>query len=189
VLIDELLPTYDASEHHSTLIAAPIDRVYPFVRRLDLSRSLLSPLFRLWQRSARRAAPQPGGDGALDLSLQSFLDQGFVLLGERPPEEIVIGLTERVGFGERVRRIGPEEFATFVEPGFAKAAWNFSLVPAGPGRTRLATETRVLCLDPRSRRRFMVYWLFIRFFSGLIRREFLRALKKAAESSAAAPSR
>ena len=189
MLIDELLPEYDASERHSTVIAAPIERVYPLVRRLDLRRSFLSRLFRVWQRSARRVSPRMDRDGGLDLSLQSFLDHGFVLLGERAPEEIVIGLTERVGFGERVRRVGREEFATFVEPGYAKAAWNFSLAPAGSGRTRLATETRVLCLDPRSRRRFMVYWLFIRFFSGLIRREFLRALKKAAESPGGARAR
>jgi hypothetical protein len=187
VLIDELLPSYDASERHHTVVEAPIERVYPFVRTLDLRRSFLSRLFRVWERSARRVSPRLRRDGGLDLSLQSFLDYGFVLLADRPPEEVVIGLTERVGMGERVRRVGPQEFATFVEPGFAKAVWNFSLVPLGPGRTRLTTETRVLCLDPRSRRRFMVYWLVIRFFSGLIRREFLRAIKKAAESPGEAP--
>ena len=181
MLIDEYLPQYDANEVHQTVINAPIDRVYPLVRALDLRHSVLSPPFRLWQRAARwmtPGSPQRHRDG---LSLQNFLDHGFVLLAEQPPHEVVIGLTERVGLGERVRPLEGEAFKNFHEPGFAKAAWNFSLHPLESSRTRLVTETRVLCNDPQSRRRFHVYWRFIRMFSGMIRLEFLRALKKAAE--------
>ena len=187
MLIDDYLPRYDANEVHQTVINAPIDRVYPLVRALDLRHSFLSPPFRLWQRAVRRVSPRSAQQGRGDLSLQSFLDHGFVLLAERPPHELVIGLTERVGFGERVRRVRGEEFKTFNEPGFAKAVWNFSLDPLAPSQTRVVTETRVLCLDARSRRNFGIYWRVIRTFSGMIRMEFLRALKKAAERPTPAP--
>ena len=185
MLIDEFLPRYDANEIHETIVRAPIDRVYPFVRTLDLRRSFLSPVFSLVARP--KGSARSGKDGRGGLSLQTFLDHGFILLAERQPEEVVIGLVERVGFGERVRRIRADEFQTFSEPGFGKAAWNFSLQPVDGGRTKLSTETRVLCLDPTSRRRFMVYWAVIQVFSGLIRMEFLRAIKKAAETPGTEP--
>jgi hypothetical protein len=187
VLIDDFLPQYDVFERHETEIDAPIERVYPFIRALDLRYSFLSSLYRLAERAAGPLFPRKKRVGSSGLSMQIFLDYGFVLLGERPLQEVVIGLTERVGLGDRVRLVQPEEFKAFSESGFAKAAWNFSLFPLGTGQTRLVTETRVLCLDPRSRRRFLVYWRAIRFFSGLIRIEFLRALKKAAEMANAEP--
>ena len=43
------------------------------------------------------------------------------------------------------------------------------------------TETRVYCLDEVSRKRFKLYWMLIRPFSGLIRREILQAVKRNAE--------
>ena len=44
----------------------------------------------------------------------------------------------------------------------------------------------MVCLDPASRRAFGIYWLFVRPFSGLVRREVLRVVKRAAEESAGA---
>jgi hypothetical protein len=48
--------------------------------------------------------------------------------------------------------------------------------------TVLSTETRVLATDAAARRRFRRYWLAIRPFSGLIRRVWLRAIKRRAEA-------
>ena len=48
--------------------------------------------------------------------------------------------------------------------------------------TLLSTETRVLATDPRTRRAFAAYWLFIRAGSGAIRREVLRVVARRAES-------
>ena len=50
------------------------------------------------------------------------------------------------------------------------------------GRT-LTTETTVFAADAASRRRFRPYWLVIRPFSGLVRRLWLRAIKRRAEAS------
>jgi hypothetical protein len=61
---------------------------------------------------------------------------------------------------------------------------NFWTSDAGRGRTRLSTETRIAATDARARRRFAAYWLVVRPGSGLIRRLWLRAVKKRAESGA-----
>jgi hypothetical protein len=46
-----------------------------------------------------------------------------------------------------------------------------------PAGTLLRTETRVLAMDPRTRRVFAAYWWFIRAGSGAIRREVLRVVR------------
>lgn len=66
-------------------------------------------------------------------------------------------------------------FTGFAVPGWAKMALNFR-VSAG----ELTTETRVQLTDQRSRRAFARYWLLIRPFSGLIRREWLAAIARRA---------
>ena len=66
---------------------------------------------------------------------------------------------------------------------FAKAVWNFSVDGKG-NESLLTTETRVRCLDDASRKSFGFYWTFIQPFSGLIRREMLKIVKKKAETSA-----
>lgn len=117
-------------------------------------------------------------------TLDDFLKMHFILLGERPNEELLLGLVGRfwTPSGE-LRRLNKEGFQIFNEPGFAKAAWNFSLSDRSDGAVLLETETRVLCLDDASRRRFRLYWLFIGKFSSLIRREILQAVKRNAEKS------
>lgn len=45
----------------------------------------------------------------------------------------------------------------------------------------LTTETRVFVTDDRSRRLFTGYWVVIRPFSGLIRRQWLAAIARRAE--------
>lgn len=68
-------------------------------------------------------------------------------------------------------------------PGTAKAAWNFAVHPGTGGRSVLTTETRVLCADPATRRRFRTYWAVVGPFSGLIRREMLAAIRDTAEAA------
>ena len=110
---------------------------------------------------------------------------GFVILGEDPGREVVLGTIGRFWTPSGgMRAFAAAEFAGFSEPGWAKAAWNFRVDAAADGRTTLSTETRVLCTDPRSRRTFGRYWRVVRPFSGLIRIELLRAIRGAAEREA-----
>lgn len=111
-----------------------------------------------------------------------------MLIGERPGEEIVLGLVGKFWRPTGVLRpVDAAGFRSLDEPGWAKAAWSFSLSDAGPGETRLATETRVHCTDSASRRRFRAYWLVVRPFSGLLRRDALRTIRRAAEESTLTP--
>jgi hypothetical protein len=52
----------------------------------------------------------------------------------------------------------------------------------GGNVARLATETRVHALTATARRRFRLYWLVVGPFSALIRRRWLSAARRAAES-------
>ncbi|MGH2554710.1 MAG: hypothetical protein ACRDHO_03215, partial [Actinomycetota bacterium] len=80
-----------------------------------------------------------------------------------------------------IRRIDPSEFASFDEPGLAKAAWNFRVISDGDERSFVITETRVRVPDDASRRRFLLYWAVIGSFSGLIRKQALALVKAEAE--------
>lgn len=187
MLIDDFLPDYHAVERHAIGVAAPAERVYSAVRTLNLGESrivrwlfALRGLPLLLSGHQRRGAPR--------WTLDSLLGAGFILLGEDPPREILLGLVGKfwTPTGERVR-LDAEGFRRFDRPGFAKAAWNFSLAESVSGETWLKTETRVFCLDAAARCRFRAYWLVVRPFSGWTRREALRAIKRAAEAPATLP--
>ena len=79
-----------------------------------------------------------------------------------------------------VERLGPAGFASFDAPGFAKGAMNFH-ARAADGGTLLTTETRIQATDDSARRSFGRYWRVIGPFSALIRRAWLRAIRKRAE--------
>lgn len=178
MLIDDFLPDYDVRERHRIKVRAPIDKVYAAIQELDLKDAKLSMfLFRLRGMPAGKGAPTC-------FKLDDFLRMRFILLGERTNEELLLGLVGRfwTPSGELLR-LDATDFRGFNEPGFAKAAWNFSLAEQPDKTVLLETETRVLCLDDASRRRFRLYWLFVGTFSGLIRKEILQALKQSAEKS------
>lgn len=61
--------------------------------------------------------------------------------------------------------------------------WNFYFKEEAENKILVSTETRILCLTKRSRFLFSVYWLFVKPFSGITRREMLRLIKENAEQS------
>jgi hypothetical protein len=178
MLIDDFLPGYDVRERHRTRVRAPISEVYQAVRQFDIGGAKLT-MFLMRLRGMRAGLSSPSC-----FTLDDFLKRRFILRGERPNEELLLGLVGRfwTPSGELLR-LDAREYRSFSEPGYAKAAWNFSLSEQPDGCVLLETETRVFCLDEASRRRFRLYWLLIGAFSGLIRREMLRAIKRDAESS------
>lgn len=105
-----------------------------------------------------------------------------MLLDEKPNEEIVIGVVGKFWqLTGNIQHIPPDRFVKFEENGFAKAAWNFSLRSEATNKSILTTETRIRCTDESSRRKFKRYWAFIGPFSGIIRKEMLRVIKRDAE--------
>ncbi len=169
MLIDEYLPIYDVRERHRITVHAPVERVYWAVRQLDISEARLTRL--LFRLRGISCPPR--------FALDDFLKMRFILLGERTREELLLGLIGKfwTPAGE-LRRLEPEEFTDFNERGYAKAAWNFSLLEQANGTVSLGTETRVYCTDSASRARFRLYWTLIGAFSGLVRREMLQIIKR-----------
>jgi hypothetical protein len=80
-----------------------------------------------------------------------------------------------------MKKIDAGTFKNFNVAGYAKAVWNFALRQEGSA-VHLTTETRIKCTDASSRRWFGLYWTVVGPFSGLIRMEMLRAIKRKAES-------
>lgn len=164
---DRYIPVPDGSSRHSVVVDRPPEQVWPVVRKLDMSGS----------RIIRFLFAMRGMKGVR--SLPDVERLGFGVLEEIPGRLFAIGVIGRPWEpgGGLVSFDRPEEWESFTQPGYAKISWTFVLTPIGDGKTGVSTETRVLCTDDVSRRRFSRYWTFIGPFSGLIRREMLRGIE------------
>jgi len=173
MLVDEVMPEYDFFERHETIIAAPRDAVRDALDKWTPASSFL------WRWLLRlRGLGRPQG------TLRQWAESnGFLCLAETE-DEVVYGQSGRFwALDERGSLASPksvEEFRAFDDPASAAAVMNFLTQAVGPRRTRLYTETRVRALSHGSRRRFRLYWLLIRPFSGLLRRAMLNDIKNAA---------
>lgn len=191
--LDDWMPQWDARSVHQVEVMAAPEVVFQALLQTDFGRNrvvrllmalraipalLLAPR-RAWQRWRR---PDPS---SLPGPMGQLLPGGFAELESRPPIELIHGLTGRfwTPAGDLVAT-SPMTFPDPIPPGLARAAWNFQLEALGPGRTLLTTETRVLCSDDATRRRFLRYWAIIEPGSGMIRRSLLRQVKRAAEGVA-----
>lgn len=173
ILIDQIMPSYDRREVHRRATAVPAPALWDAVhdlqaRELRVMRALMG----------LRTLGQGGGDGDQTV-LEGFEWMGFRKIAEEPGEELVIaGIGRFWKLSGGLRRVKDREhFTHFEEPGYAKVAFNFRLADG-----ELSTETRIAGTDAYARRRFGLYWLLVRPGSGLIRREWLHALDKRAQS-------
>ncbi len=183
MLIDRFLPQPEVVSRHETVVSASAERVWAAARALDLGQSpVVKVLFAL--RSLPGLLSRATRARRLGMNMEGLLGTGFVLLGEVPGDEVVLGLVGRFWTpAGGIVRVAPEDFTDFQRPGFAVAAWNFTVRGPAGGPVRLATETRVRLTDPASRRSFRAYWTVVGPFSGLIRREMLRTVRRAAENA------
>ncbi len=164
--VRDALPVYHHVERHAIGVAATPERTLAAAREARLDDvPAVRILFRL--RGLRAAPRGPIWDSLLADGFQALGEDTLVLVG-RPwsPK----GGTRRV-----------DDFVAFAEPGYAKMAMDLRAVPDGDG-ARLETETRVFLTDAAARRRFGAYWLVVRPFSGLVRRSWLKAAKRRAET-------
>jgi hypothetical protein len=178
-LLDEVLPECDYRSRHGRHVVASTEVVAGALERYRLERDS-SPLVRLLFRLRGLGAPSGSIRDALTGS-------GFGVLVERP-EEIVVGTFGRFWtLREKENMETPrdlEAFQAFDRPGWAKGAMTLRVEPRDDGTSTIVTETRVLCTDDRSRRRFAPYWALISHFSGWIRRDLLRGIARIAEQGA-----
>ncbi len=183
MLIDEFLPHYDISKSHHTIMAALPDRVYGAFRTADFGRSwIIKILFLLrglpgWLGKGRNL-PLNRLLGGQKLTLNTFLNYGFHALAEDPGRELLIGLEGRfwTTTGE-LRHTDAVRFREPLEPGWARAAFNFAVRKLNDRQTLLTTETRIRCGDPKSLKSFRRYWRVVGPFSGVIRRIMLRSIR------------
>ena len=174
MLIDDFMPGYDFSEKHETKIRASAEKVYVAVNSTNLSDSWIIGGLLTLRGLGRRSAKT--------LTVRDMTKDGFAILGEKPDEEILLGLAGKFWtLSGCMQNINAENFREFDTKGYAKAAWNFALTEIGKEEILLGTETRVRCLDEESLASFRFYWRFIQPFSGLIRKEMLRLIKEKAE--------
>jgi len=115
--------------------------------------------------------------------IEGWKKMGFAVLEQQENKEIILGLIGQFWKASgKVQPCTPNEFHSFKNPAFAKAVWNFEITPSNQNQVLLETETRILCGSEEARKQFARYWFFIRPFSGLIRKEILRIVKRKAES-------
>lgn len=191
MLIDELLPDYDATRIEHVVVDAEPSRVYealleadfmqaykgsPAMRVLFAARGAVSSL--AGRLTGRPAPPEPEAMRPADLP-----DRGeWVKLGEDPGSELVIGAIGRFwGRDINWRQSDAAEFRDFAEPGYGKVAAGFSVRDYGRGRTLLSYEARTQATDDEARRGFLRYWRLVSPGVGIVLRGTLRYIGGLAE--------
>ncbi|MCI0751668.1 MAG: hypothetical protein L0Y35_07510 [Flammeovirgaceae bacterium] len=171
MLQDKYLPQYHFDERHTLHIHAPAEKIFPTIEHLDFRRSfIIRLLFKL------RGMP------SAMLTTEGLERNRFFVLERVANEEIIIGLIGQFWKPSgNLQIFKPHEFIPFDKPGFAKGSWSFRLIASTHNTVELETTTRIQCTDESSRRKFSRYWFFIKPFSGLIRKEILKAIKVKAE--------
>jgi hypothetical protein len=174
-LAEDFLPVYDVSDAVAVVVEADresawqalldvdllkVGREAPLVGMLGALRMLPEVVGHLLH--GERPAKPPETMRLRDLPSIPMYEGGWVLLGERPGEEIALGLVGK--FWRPVIEFasvgGPEEFREFGEPGFAKTVYDLSLDELGPRRTLLSGLMRTATTDEHARRWFRRYWTF-----------------------------
>lgn len=178
MLLDGLMPVWHRRERHRLPIDAPARLV--LTAAADTTWGEV-PVFRAMMVAAALGRRRFPVDQRI---LELFLSNGFAVL-HHDDQELVVGGIERISRRQPVVPLtddAAERFRDFAEPTHLKLAFNFHHRDGV-----LATETRVFGTDRRARRLFAVYWFVIRAGSGLIRRLWLRGIRRHTKRLMAAP--
>jgi hypothetical protein len=190
MMLDWLLPDFDATVAvHRVIDAEPsrvyravkavdmvqIPQAYPAVRALFAARSAAE---RLVNALRDRPTPPLDADGPMRLGdLPAYGD--WVKFSDDPPWELSFGVIGRFWGGETAwETIDAADFVEFARPGFAKIACSVSLRPYGSMRTLVSYEARTQALDADSRAHFLRYWRVVRPGVAIVMRAFLSAVAK-----------
>ena len=173
-IAEGFLLVYDVSDEVATLVNADAGEVWDALLDADLlevGRSshlavLLGALRMLPDvaNSLIRERRLPSAPASMRLRELTELPPdrgGWVLLGERPGQEIALGLVGK--FWRPViqwAHVGRDEFRDFDEPGFGKTVYDLRVLQIGDGRTLLTGLMRTATTDAAARRWFRRYWTF-----------------------------
>jgi hypothetical protein len=174
MLADEFLPTYDVSDSVATLVHADVATTWDTLMEVDLievgrKRPLVGVLGairilpNIVSQLLHGELPQrpPAHLRLRDTSSIAPDEGGWVLLGERPRDEIALGLVGK--FWRPViefAKVRADQFREFAEPGYAKAIYSLSVRPLDEHRTLLSGVMRTATTDEHARRWFRRYWTY-----------------------------
>ena len=186
-LLDHFMPIYHFNEIHAITVRANASRVF---NAIEDTTSAEAPLFRLLLGVRSLPGIAAGRKATRFRDSESIFcwatRGGFVLLAEQADRELVLGWVGqfwKLAGGSSPRITNPQHFLEFDRPDYAKATLNFCLAELSDHTgVRLTTETRVYATDPVAYRKFAVYWRLIRGGSALVRREWLKAIRRRAEA-------
>jgi hypothetical protein len=174
-LAEEFLPVYDISDAVAAVVEADTARTWQALLDVDLLKlgreaplvGMLGALRMLPEivghvLHGERPAKPPESMRLRDLPSIPMYQGGWILLGERPGDEIALGLVGKfwrpvIEFA-RIRTA--DEFRSFDEPGFAKTVYSLSVRRLEPNRTLLSGLMRTATTDEHARRWFQRYWTF-----------------------------
>ena len=161
-LLDDVLPTCDWHETHAIELPCAPERALDAVWNLPVGSD---PVVRLLLRARGLSA---------DRTLGELLSggRGFNVVA-RSHTEVVAAAS-----GTPWRPRGGLRPLDEAGPGTLRVAIDIRAEPVG-ALSRLSTETRIAAVDDDARRAFGRYWRVVGPFSGLIRRRWLEAAKRA----------
>ena len=174
MLADDFLPVYDVSDEVAIAVAADPKTVWDVLLDADLLEvgkrvplaGVLGALRMLPELVSHllhgeRPPQAPESMRLRDLAKPSPDQGGWILLGERPGEEIAFGLVGK--FWRPViqyRQVAADGFRDFDEPGYAKTIYDLSVRPLPDGGSLLSGLMRTATTDEHARRWFRRYWTF-----------------------------
>ena len=172
MIVDEFLPVFDVSDSVASVVEADVARVWDALMAADLIEvgrrrplvGLLGALRVLPDLAAHLLHGELPPQAPRTLRLRDTADLprdqgGWVLLGERPQDEIALGLVAK--FWRPVityATVPRERFRDFTEPGWAKTVYSLAVRPVDGGRTLLSGTMRTATTDEHARRWFRRYW-------------------------------
>lgn len=171
MLQEKYLPQYHFNEKHSIIIDRSAEHTFSLIDKFDFSDSNIVRIL-LFLRGMRWKTVKKE-----DLHASRFIE-----LEQIPNKEIIIGLIGQFWRpAGNLQKFAPDEFIPFERNGFAKASWNFQIIPKDNNSCELQTETRILCIGEKTKQNFSRYWFFVHPFSALIRKQMLKSIKRKAE--------
>jgi hypothetical protein len=174
VLAEDFLPVYDVSDEVATVVDADSHTVWDALMNADLLEvgkraplaGVLGALRMLPEIVSHVLHGERPSHAPESMRLRELADMppaqgGWILLGERPGEEIALGLVGK--FWRPVieyAQVSADRFSDFDEPGYAKTIYDLTVRPLPDGRSMLSGLMRTATTDQHARRWFRRYWTF-----------------------------
>lgn len=179
--LGKLMPEFEQHWALDTVIAAPPERVYAAFQNLNPKNMRLAEVLgKLRTFGKREQAPAK----TFSEAAERF---GNVSLVDEPNKEIVAGLVGQFwkrDFG--IRRVKPEEFPAFSEPGYAKVLSAFRIDPVpGTQTSRVHSVMRIHATSDDAAKKFNRYWMLLNPGIKLYMRSMLAALRRESVAAAA----